>query len=457
MRVCLVLEDSYPFTLGGVGRWTHYLVSSLEEIDFTIASLTPTQRSKPIYPITPNISRTEQIPLNPSKWRRPLKMDSRSGIKPIYEDILRDTFQSKGTDEAIEGLLDILLSPVQDSKEAWRRVEKLYVEYFPDKPFRIFYLLVEPLLRSLRRIYEASTIIPDVDIYHSLNTGHAGLLALILSRVRGKPLIVTEHGLFLRERRHELESTPLPPWGRDVITRFFQSISTKVYRYADKVTTVCEYNRDAMIQDYKYLREIQVIRNPVDPRIYRPRDGVEEGELVGTVARLVPSKGIHHLIQAAKTVCERRPKTRFVVVASIQDKGYLEYCEALIDGLGLRDRFQIVERGDPRDWYPRFSVYVQPSLLEASPLSVLEAMASGVPVISTRVGGLPEMVDGCGILTDPGDIHGMAEGICLLLEDPRRRELGLKARHRILELHSLSSFTRAYRSLYQSLLGGKGG
>lgn len=140
--------------------------------------------------------------------------------------------------------------------------------------------------------------------------------------------------------------------------------------------------------------------------------------LVGTVSRAEPVKGLTHLVEAAAQVATVRPDVRWLVVGG---GSQMEQLQGLAKALGVVDRiiFEGV-REDIPDLLHAMDIFVLPSLSEGSPLAAMEAMASGRPVVCSRVGGLPELVnhEKTGLLIPPGDPAALAESVLRLLSDP---------------------------------------
>ena len=136
-----------------------------------------------------------------------------------------------------------------------------------------------------------------------------------------------------------------------------------------------------------------------------------EGFIIGSVGRLDEQKGYACLIRAAKTVCGVRPDVSFVIAGEGPQR---EYLQGLIDSLGLSERFRLLGfRKDTEVVTSALNLYVSSSLWEGSPLTVLDALALGVPVVSTRVGVVPEVLVNRenGWLTRCGDVDNLARGI----------------------------------------------
>jgi glycosyltransferase involved in cell wall biosynthesis len=180
--------------------------------------------------------------------------------------------------------------------------------------------------------------------------------------------------------------------------------------------------------------------------------------LVVAVARLSRAKGIEHLIDAAPAILARRPDTRFLLVGP-DDWGHRAGLEARVRTLGLEGTIRFTgDRSDVPVILAEATVSVLPSLSEAMPNGVLESMAAGVPVVATRVGGIPEAIeDGRnGLLVPPADAPALAGAIRRLLDAPSEAaRLGRAGRETIEQRFSLEQMVRSTSNLYVDLLARK--
>lgn len=172
-----------------------------------------------------------------------------------------------------------------------------------------------------------------------------------------------------------------------------------------------------------------------------------EGRIVGNVARLAEQKGQRDLIACAPRVLERHPDVRFVVAGDGELRGELE---RLAEPFG--DRFAFLgARDDVPDLLASFDVFAFPSRFEGLCLAVIEAQASGVPVVATPVGGIREtVVDGdTGWLVPPRDVDALAERISWCLDRPdEARRVAEEARRRVRERFSVERMVAETLALY---------
>ena len=177
--------------------------------------------------------------------------------------------------------------------------------------------------------------------------------------------------------------------------------------------------------------------------------------LLGAVGRLSPEKGHLHLLRALPAIAAAFPGAGCVLAGDGRARLDLEE-EARRLGVGGRVVF-LGQRRDVSRVLAALDLFVQPSVYEGFGLSLLEAMAAGLPVVASRVGGIPEMVDDgeSGVLVPPGDAEALAAAAIGLLRDPgRRRRLGETAAFRARQRHSIALEAARVDALYARVLGG---
>jgi glycosyltransferase involved in cell wall biosynthesis len=200
------------------------------------------------------------------------------------------------------------------------------------------------------------------------------------------------------------------------------------------------------------------LATPSPDHAFRARVGAGDRLLVGTIATLIEQKGLHDLLRVAARCRDAGADVHFVVVGDGRLRSELESAR---HALGLEDRVTFTGWVENASGValPAFDVYIQPSLWEAMSIAILEAMAAGKPVIATRVGETPHMIQDrvSGLLTEVGDIDGMAAAIQQLARQPAwRRRLGEAAARTVTERFTLQHMVDAYESLYLEMVGRDG-
>ncbi len=209
-------------------------------------------------------------------------------------------------------------------------------------------------------------------------------------------------------------------------------------------------------------RSITVIDNGIDTEKYKPSQREEaclalnlnpEAVIVGTVGRITRVKGLRYLIKALGRAREHTVLLELVVVGDGPERPALEN---LSRELGLGDQVSFLGvRREVEKIYPAFDIFALPSIREASPMALLEAMACGVSVVASRVGGIPFIVDDnhSGVLVEPRDTTALADALFKLASRPNfRQKIALEARKRVENKFTVREMVHKYEDLYHSLL-----
>lgn len=300
------------------------------------------------------------------------------------------------------------------------------------------------LARAARTAAFLVDLTPEILHAHNPTTLHIGALARVLTErvaaLRGDDarcaMLMTDHQS--RDAR--------APWSFE-------------WRRTDVVVAVSRHTAEAG-SAAKRARALRVIRNGVSlPAGGRPREAVRAELGLGdqlsciTVANLRPEKDHATLVQAYAQLAQEGVPLVALLVGDGPDRAAVE-AQARSLGLGA-DRLRFLgARTDVPDLLRAADVFVLSSRIEGLPLSVLEAMAASLPVVSTAVGGIPEIVehDVHGLLVPPGSPAALAVALESLVHDPALRlDLGARAFVRARDECSLAAMARAYDALYEEL------
>jgi glycosyltransferase involved in cell wall biosynthesis len=245
-------------------------------------------------------------------------------------------------------------------------------------------------------------------------------LVHVQSLISGMPALISKN----------LLKIPYAVWaqGSDVYhpKGFIKWTSRTVIKNADSAIALTKDMQKAMLDIYD--RDITIVPNginlaevPDEPAV---RDEVDQGKRILYVGRLSPVKGVQYLIRAMKQVHDTIPDARLIIIGSGRERGMLE---ALSTELGIQEYVQFrgeVPHESVLSFMQQADVFVLPSLSEGFPMVIVEALACGLPVVGSRVGGMPEIItDGTnGYLVEAKDVRALAEKILFLLHDEKLRK-----------------------------------
>lgn len=232
----------------------------------------------------------------------------------------------------------------------------------------------------------------------------------------------------------------------------------------ETIVTISEGIREVLIEAGVPTDRVACVPSAVDTGRYRPgcdeawfrsEFGLSEREtVIGMIAQLIPRKGHEVLFDALPTVLSRHPETRVLLFGQGPMEAELR---TLVRGRTLENSVIFAGyRNDMAQVITCLDLVVHPAWMEGLGVSLLEAAASGVPIVATRAGGIPEIVkDGVnGRLIEPGDAAALASAIVELLDEPMRRQaLGQAGRRRVLERFSVDAMVEGNYRVYLSVSG----
>jgi glycosyltransferase involved in cell wall biosynthesis len=279
------------------------------------------------------------------------------------------------------------------------------------------------------------------DVLHTHNPGvhHYGAVAARLARVPA--LVNTRHG-------------PATSFGRAYQERYFRAVMP----LTDRIVFVCEDSRRYLVENHGLAgSKSAVILNGIDLRAFleKPASPMRASPRVrfGAVGRMVPVKGHSILIDAFAQLSGKLPSSELRIVGGgpLEDELKGQVRKAGLEGRirieGLNHRIADVLR--------EIDVFVLSSTSEGLPLVILEAMAAGLPVVSTRIGGVPEVAPegDVSVLCTPGSASELAEAMYKAATSCDLASMGKKAREIAIAKFSLDQMWRSYQAVYAEALG----
>ncbi|MFI9642199.1 GT4 family glycosyltransferase PelF [Micromonospora sp. NPDC051925] len=483
MRIALVSEGTYPYAMGGVSIWCEQLIRGMPDYRWEVVALTVDGSEEPVFERPANLDRVHSIPLWGGRpaGRRPrrgaLVPSGRPGAEFIesYEVFLRalvtplestrsqagavnrSTFllALRGMFEYAAGGGDLgagLLSneALRMMLEAWHT---LRVEETGPAPTVADALEAAWLISHMLRPLSAPPV--RADIVHSSMNGLATLVGMAATWTYGTPLVLSEHGIYLRERYISYLHDDAPHPVRVLVLSFFRSLAGAAYLITGALAPHSQYNRRWQLHNGADPERMWTMYNGVDPDEFPPAAGEPDVPTISFMGRIDPLKDLHTLIRAFALVRVEIPNARLRIFGGTPaaNKVYHESCLALIEELGLTGQAVLEGRvGNAVEAYHAGNLVALTSISEGFPYTVVEAMACGRPTVCTNVGGVAEAVGDTGFVVAPRDVAAIADACVRMLNDRELRlRLGANARARVLERFTLQRSLQAYRDIYEGL------
>lgn len=487
LNVLLATEGTYPYVGGGVSTWCDSLIRELKHVRFSILAVTGAPISTMKYMLPSNVRWLRQVPMwgseEPSEFIQPERsfadiytnrsettdeLIARSFL-PVFEEFLEDivnpngrtprpevihrlyryfrraeykaTFRSALTWETFRGMLLRTAGQWDDLTEEAPNL------FDVTTALRWLYSFMLPL----------SVALPKVDIAHATLASPSCLAVIAAKYEYGAPVVVTDHGIFIRERYIALSTEKLSRFAKRFILNLSSYATRLIYGAADQISPVCEYNHRWELRFGGTPDRIRTIYNGIDPGIFTPREKPEKTRqhpTVVAVARIFPLKDIETMIRSCAAVREAIPDVRYIVYGPTDvDIPYTERCRELIRTSGLEENFVFGGfHPKPHEVYNEGDISILSSISEGFPYTVIESMACARPVVATDVGGVREALEGCGVLARPRDAAALAEGVITLLRDHELRQgLGKLGRDRVLLRFRTTLAMNAYWQSYERL------
>ncbi|MFE5619469.1 GT4 family glycosyltransferase PelF [Streptomyces sp. NPDC056543] len=467
-HVTMLTEGTYPHVHGGVSTWCDQLVRGMPEVDFQILALTGSGREPVTWELPPNIYQHTAFPLwgtAPERGRAPRGRERRRFIDTYERFLLSILDPGSGCDfgESLYALAEAArrggLTAALRSEHALRSL--MWIWTMPHLPTAAARPTVHDALTATDLLEHAlrplAARIPDDSVAHAVSSGLATLPALTAQHFEGVPFLLTEHGIYLRERylgyRTEAQRWPV----KALMLGFYRELNTLGYRKADLITPCNQYNRRWEERGGAPAERIRTVYNGVDPAAFPDAGPEPEVPTLSWCGRVDPIKDLETLIRAYAITRAELPELRLRLFGPVPagNEDYLTRLEKLAAELGVTDGITFEGRvSDVARAYAAGSVVMLSSISEGFPFSLIEAMSCGRATVSTDVGGVREAVGDTGLVVPPREPAVMAAAVTELLRDgARRAELGRRARQRVVDRFTLHRSVDGFRRIYHELAG----
>ena len=467
MRICLLAEGCYPYVVGGVSSWVQMLMTGLPEHEFIIYSVgaEAKDRGKFKYKLPENCIGVEESFLDEILSLRGSEM--MENILNAEEQQILYEFVRGERDVPLKYLAEIFQhgrwkSPlaVFMSSDFFDIIVRIYREAYNNLPFTDFFWTMRSMLLPL--FYLLQQKLPEADVYHSVATGYCGVIGAMAATVYQKPYIITEHGIYSREREAEIiKSNWVKTDFKGIWIRYFYYLARLSYTSANHLYTLFRHN-GKIAEDLGCAPEkINLVPNGVHMERFTniPELTDHGGPItIGAVVRVVPIKDILTLLRAFAVVKRERPDARLVVMGGLEeDPEYVAVCHRTVRMLGLED-VTFTGSVPVAEYLPQMDILVLSSISEGQPLAVLEGFSAHRPYVTTDVGCCRELIYGdvdddlgtAGAVVAPMDYEAMAYEILRLARSYElRRSMAAVGFARTQAHYTYEQFIDAYRNAYE--------
>ncbi len=479
LSVLMTTEGTYPYSAGGVSTWCDALLRNTPDVRWTLLPLMMNPHIEQKFDPPENVRRIINVPL----WgiEEPAEFSSDIPFGQLYDRKRRTSIETIEREflPPFRELLRVICTNPADSPalgnvfvqlEDYFRVHD-YNETFKSKPVWVtFREIVEKasagsahqptlfdLTETLRWLYHFLVVlnvrVPKTSVTHATAAAFCGI-PCITARIRnGTPMILTEHGVYLREQYLFLSRFHRLFFCKQFLLNLITAVVRANYHFADVIAPVCHYNTRWELAHATPPQKIRVIHNGVDPDLFAAVPNTNAEPHVVATARIDPLKDIETLLRVAARMKTTHPRARFTVYGAVADEPYYRRCLALRHHLGVEETVTLgTATEDVVAAYRGADVVLLTSISEAFPYSVIEAMSCEKAVVASDVGGVSEALEGCGVLVKPRDDERFAFEVGALLDDAAlRQRLGAKARARVMEEFRLDHTIGRYLELYRSV------
>ncbi|MBE0491332.1 MAG: GT4 family glycosyltransferase PelF [Sulfurospirillum sp.] len=515
--IMLFSEGTYPYVKGGVSAWLLQLIKGLPEYTFGVCfigaqEMVDGKKMEISYEFPPNLKHLEVHYLFDKN--EALKPSRIKGSKKGFEAVasLYNSFiNAKAKD--IPAVLQKVSFYTQDvtfkdflfSERSWEFINKIYMKNCPDVPFVDYFWTLRNIHKPIWILAEIVEKLPQAKIFHSPSTGYAGFLGALSSYNTNRPFILTEHGIYTRERKIDMLSAEWIEYKKPSLLQQpeeYNYIKKMWVSFFDKIGIFCYHRSNHILSLFSGAQKIQINFGANENRTMVIPNGVDVDGLGATMAyrtqtprpiitligRVVPIKDIKTFIRAIKITSQFIPEVEGWIVGAVdEDIEYVTECQQMALSLGLKSKMQIFDgnksdmtpeeieassdkiklfgHSDIKKILPKSALQTLSSISEGMPLVILEGFAAGVPCVATDVGSCRDLIEGgideadlaiglAGAITGIANPGALAKQYVRFLnfengDWKRAQKAGLQ---RVEKYYRQEFFLRDYREIYNQAL-----
>ena len=468
MRICIVAEGCYPYVVGGVSGWINSMIKAFPQHEFVILSIIAerSQSAKFAYELPENVVAVYESYLSDYDWGKKPKTGKRTHFGEKYYKALRSIIMNTNPDwDNIFKLFekDFSIDDLLMGADFLHIVQEFYQSSFTQINFSDFLWTMRSIYTPLFLIMK--TPIPKADIYHCVATGYAGVLGGMAKSRFKCGLILSEHGIYAREREEELiKATWVAGIYKNIWIDQFKKMAMLIYDKADVVTCLYKHAKELQVELGCNESKIMITANGIDMARFANLPGkTEEDEHyfnIGAVLRVTPIKDVKTMIRAFSFAKQIMPQLKLWIMGPTdEDEQYANECFEMVEIMNLRD-VVFTGRINVAEYLGRMDLTILTSISEGQPLTILEGYAAKKPVIATDVGNCSGLIYGegddelgaAGILTHIMNTEELAEAMIEMARYPEKcKQMGEIGYERCKAKYQLGHMQKTYKELYNKV------
>lgn len=465
MTICIVAEGCYPYVVGGVSSWIHSMIRTFPDYKYVVLSIVANRsfRGKFVYDLPENVVEVRELYLQDYDWR-----DAHTRHRPLHlneteYEALKSLLVNQNVDwQTLFTLFrkkKFLLNDLLMGEDFLHAVQESYQIHYSEIVFSDFLWTMRsmylPLFLTLRMD------LPKADLYHCVATGYAGVLGAMAKTQFGCGLLISEHGIYTREREEELiRATWVEGTYKNIWIDQFHKMSLLAYDQADLVTSLYAHAQELQIELGCPQEKTTVTPNGINTARFadlkRPPEMTEDMVHIGAVLRVTPIKDVKTMIRAFAYAKKEAPDLKLWIMGPTdEDEDYAKECFELVELMQVSD-VVFTGRVNVTEYLGGIDLTILTSISEGQPLTILEGFAAKIPAIATDVGNCRGLLYGesddfgqAGILTHIMNVEEIAEAMIELARHPKRRkEMGENGYRRVMAKYKVEDMEEKYRDIY---------
>lgn len=466
MKVCLIVEGAYPYLTGGVSSWIQQMLLSCKDVEFVIQTLVVERGKKREfkYKIPDNVSEIYEIYLLDDDYIN--KKQKRYKLKKHEYDALESLFFGEEVDW--EGVFELFqykslsLDNLLTSKEFLEMTKKYYNKHFKTEVFTDFLWTMRSMYLPLFINLKNKPV--EADLFHSLSTGYSGIFGSLSKFIHEKPLLISEHGIYTREREEEIiKANWVKGIYKELWIRQFYKFSQCCYDYADEVTSLYEGAREFQVDLGCPREKTKVIHNGVNVSDFEDlsqKDKDDKFINIGAILRVTPIKDVKTMINAFCLAKKQVLKLKLWIMGPLDEMPeYAEECKQLVKDLEVEDVI-FTGRVNVKEYIGKMDFLILSSLSEGQPLVILEGFAAKKPYIATNVGDCSGMIYGekdqlgdAGMVVPIMNADKMSKAMVKLAQNEEMRlNMGINGYNRVNKFYQNEKVYQDYLDMYKRLI-----